>query len=332
MMSQLDGLRFGAVRSILAGTFLAGLFAAQADASVLTYSHIKIDNLQFFVDNGGGDVGPAITDGVHVNVVTMASHSGSVANIASIPFTTTSSAIGGGSSGLNSFQAYEGAGSAPFENSFGIFDPPLNVPHARGDSKGSGFPVSGTAEPFGLSAELVTEVHLSNNPTVSNLGSADSASTSVGSFTIVPLAPLNVVAFFSATRSLLTDLTPVPPANFASADMSVSLTIDDAATGRIFEFTPDGGAGGIFGGTEYADPFTLNGGASAFPGSGNTASNGPSLFGAGVTLLPGHAYSISLNLQSAASAGTLGVPEPASLLLALGLLTMHSVNLRRREA
>jgi hypothetical protein len=324
--------RDGFILSFLFASLFLAACAESSRAAIMSYSHLKVNDFRFFVDTGGGTPGAPIQQGVHVNIITAATSSAASANVASVAGgpVSTSNFVLGSDTGSDTLQAYEGAGVAPAQNTFSMVNAAGNVPHARADTAGSGVMVAGTGFAFGAALELVSEVNLSANPTVSDFGKADSSTNNTATFTVVPLVPLNIVATFTGARDLVADLTPFPPGVIASASMSMSLTVDEVGIGKVFEFTPDGVAGGVFGGVQYSDPFTLNGAASTFPGATNSASSAGGLFSAGFTLQPGRAYSFAAVLNTSATAATLGVPEPTTAGFALTLLAAACIARRRK--
>jgi hypothetical protein len=332
------------INPILAGIALSLVMTTTSVASVEGYALAEITGFQLFVDAGGGAHGAPITNGIDVTVVAPSFSSAASADVDSIPGIVSTTGVGtttpnpGVGFGVNTAVAYQGGGVVG-EN---VFTNLLaGQPLAHADTTGSGAIIAGlagVAPPADL--HTVSEVDLSTLISVTDGGRADSATTSTASFTVTVVggAPLSIVGDFLANKTLIADLTSSPPGVAATADTSFNITIDaiDLSTGlslgQVFNWSPDGLVGGILGGVEYADPFSLNASISGFPGFLSTSTLGPALFSAGFTLLPGIGYTFSSELSTSASAQTIGViPEPATFVV-WGLMAMCSCGVAFRAS
>ncbi len=162
----------------------------------------------------------------------------------------------------------------------------------------------------------------------SDIAMASGSNTMSGTFTVSGLA--TVLSFgFMANPYLLTSVTNAG-ADSALAKMGMQISIFQGST-KIFDWTPDGQAGGIFGGVETADPFSLQtllgDDASFTPGAGN--------FNAATGGLVAGTYKITIKMLNEVdvtdSTGAASVPVPAALpLLGSGLLGLFGWTRRRR--
>lgn len=317
-------------------TLFAAMLPGATQASIESVSFLNTDSFGLYVDTGGGVAGAPITSGVQLTVLGALFTSSASANVFSIlggPIATT--AGGPTPAGLDSPIAQEGsavANNSLFAPPFGVGVGPYGtdlaapVPHALGDTAGSGSVIAGLGFPFGANLRKTAQADLAPGgaPGGFDIGTAAALDTTTGSFTVsVVGGPLSIVAIFDASRQMIADLIPAPPGFAAAASTSFSVSVTPAgALVPIFTWDPDGVLGtGITGGTEYSDPFTLNSSISTSPGSTATIANttlavgppGPPSFRASVTLPPG-IYSFNLTETVRADVSSLGgIPEPSTI-------------------
>lgn len=117
----------------------------------------------------------------------------------------------------------------------------------------------------------------------------------------------------SYLRAMLSSNGLVPPT--ATAAYSWTISVVDVNGDPVFEWSPNGQAGGILGGTEYADAFRLTSTRSAlFAGDDFIVNNATGAFQAETDGLAAGIYTVSIR-QTATADAFLKVPEPASLAL-----------------
>lgn len=112
----------------------------------------------------------------------------------------------------------------------------------------------------------------------------------------------------------------------ASAAIGMGITIKQGGN-TVFQWAPDGTAGGIFNGTEVYDPFSLN----YTLGNNLTFDPGTGLFSASTNLAAG-SYTLDIAMTNSATAtSTAVVPVPAALpLLGSGVVALAAIARRRR--
>lgn len=156
-------------------------------------------------------------------------------------------------------------------------------------------------------------------------GLAFGSNTMLANFTVSGTS--GTVSFgFVSTPYMNTMLTPGGVSAVANELMSIS--INQGLT-KVFEWKPDGVLGNALGGTESADPFTLNsslsGNALFAPGSGN--------FAAITNNLSAGTYSLKITMANYISADSMTVvPIPAAVwLFGSGLIFLWTVGRRNRK-
>lgn len=192
-------------------------------------------------------------------------------------------------------------------------------------------------------ARNFTEGQLLGNSTGSSTAGNSSASAFSTSFVVG--APGTTLNFrFDADPYLKSYLTAnALSGSQAEGSLSLNFNIIDSNGKQVFNWVPDGVAGGLIGGTENADAFSLNTSLTALTGNPGPLVYNPQncaigslatgCFNATTDALPPGIYSLNLsmrenvNLQSAAA-----VPEPASAALLLAGLGFIGMLARRRSA
>lgn len=216
------------------------------------------------------------------------------------------------------------------QNNFSLQAPFASGNFGRGDAQLSGALITGVAGGTSAArAQGVAEVQV----TGPNFGNGQSSlSTSSGFVFAVSGAPgpVTIRADFSASSTIRA----IVDSFGVSADAQISWTatitrVSDNAT--VFEWSPNGQAGGITGGTEIADAYDLTDAVNAFGINQDIADTNSGAFAAEVTLQTGVQYRLVIQQTQLANAVSV-VPEPGVLALVASSLLGLGFAARRRKA
>lgn len=212
---------------------------------------------------------------------------------------------------------------------FGNATTPATVDGALAASSLDGAPISGLgALPVGVNART-NAVAERVTTGAANTTSAVSAAIQ---FSFSTLNDIAIGINFSALEHLLAYLDTQTNA-FAGSAWNINIV--NAVTGATaFDWTPNGLAGGITGGTELLDPCALTNSITAFGPSANVTYNCSGNFSAQTgVLLAANTYFASITHQNQANVNVNAVPEPSMLsLFGLALAGIGFATRRKSKA
>lgn len=175
------------------------------------------------------------------------------------------------------------------------------------------------------SAQAIGEVYL-NAPSVG--GPAYGYGTNTMTASINVLTSTVMTFDFLATPYL--EATLSPGGQWAAANMAMTVTLTQGSA-TIFSWAPNGAAGGVNGGTEIYDPFSLNISLARLANGTSPYSLGTGQFQAATNTLGSGSYYLNISMSNTAQAQV--VPVPAAVwLLGSGLLGLAGVARRRRNS
>jgi hypothetical protein len=309
--------------------------AGTAQADALATSILQLNNLEFNDPTSGA----IITNGVNVVVVGFTQNASASATLNGV--TQDSGTVVG--VGIDIAPQCVGAcGDARLaDNVFGVFstalgDPAINVSSA--DQREAGSPVANIGLPTPATVEASSITSLVDG----GAGNAHAQNGLTAQFDFIVTGTGTVEINFDALAYLEAFVTPGGLGENAQATYSTSFRLTQNVGGvqnTIFTWAPDGLPGGIVGGVEVLDPFTLNANVASIDPAGGVSAVGAAVGvkNAGAfqaltpVLLAGQRYTLSASMDTDVIA--VAIPEPATLgLFSLALLGMGAALRRRRMA
>lgn len=242
------------------------------------------------------------------------------------PFTFTFSndaaALGGvGDSNVDALDASAacvGSACSGWENQFTAHSG-VTTDFSYGDAQISSLPT--------LSGTLGAASAIGETRSTTNIGFGSGGNTLIASFS-VSTANVGVQLHFDFDAELLMQTIMGVGDSGVAANSSMQITLN-GSSGYQFLWIPNGAAGGIVGGVEHSDPFSLNRGISGTD-SVSASTLGPGFVGFhAVTdgLVAGN-YTLNINMTQTANVSAVPVPA-AAWLLGSGLLGLVGVARRR---
>ena len=192
----------------------------------------------------------------------------------------------------------------------------------------NGAPISGLGS---LTVPVTARTDAVASRTTNGAANTTSALSLATTFSFSTTNDLNVIVDFNGLLHLLAD---ADTSVNAIAGSVWSINIINRATGlTVFDWTPDGLAGGITGGTEQADDCDLTRSLTVFGPLGHAVFDckaGSHYRATTGLLLAANTYDLSITHQNQANV-LVEIPEPSSLLLAGFALACLGVGFRRKS-
>lgn len=308
---------------------LLGLGAAgNAYAGAYTFASTEVTLALY--DGAGGVQGAILTAG-DFSTLSITNQSSTLANLVSVAGVSFQSSPTSG----DSLQAYQGYGAAPAENTF--TPEGTGSWYSRADTNLQGTLIAGLGAAPNVppaTANTISEISLLGN----DIGQANSNLSNNTGFVFVLGSDrqvfLDLSAITASVSSLSNDALNPPSIVGSSATWTVSIT-DNVTGTTVFNWSPDGQAGGISGGTELLDEIDLSFGTSiSTPGASASIAESGDAQAYTDLLLAGRGYTFRI-VQTASSDATLEkqVPEPSVVaLMGLGLLGAGATRLKRKKS
>lgn len=167
--------------------------------------------------------------------------------------------------------------------------------------------------PAGNQSQKIGEAYVQSMGSVETAGGG-SVNTLDSTFTVGPNGTMLTFDFWAEKYLEAWTTGNKVGVDFAEADNNFNITISDATGATVFDWSPNGGAGGITGGVENVDSFDLSKDLYANPLNPGPLvyAQGPANFNASTFLLAAGKYSLGVSNEVHAH---VSVPEPATLLL-----------------
>lgn len=306
---------------------LLGVGAESAYADAYTFASTEVTLALY---DGAGGVQGALLDASDFSTLTVQNTSSTLADLQSVAGSSSDNQLASGDS-LQSFQVQSGPTPPAAENTFTTAG--TGGWYARADTNLQGSLISGLAEPAPATANTISEISLLGN----DIGQANSNVSNNTGFVFVLGQDMNVFLDLDAITASISSLSldAVTPPSIVGSTGTWSVSITDNTTGQtVFNWSPDGLAGGITGGTELLDEIDLGFGTSvSSPGAFASISDSGSAQAITDLLLAGRSYSFRIAHTSSSNAQLLEqVPEPSTIaLLGMGLLGAGASRLRRNK-
>ena len=202
---------------------------------------------------------------------------------------------------------------------------------AQAASDLNGAPITGL--PGGLLVPVTARTDAVASRTTTGAANTTSALSLATSFKFTPLTDLSVIVDFFGLLHLLANADTLVNA-IAGSVWSINIT-NHLTGATVFDWTPDGLAGGITGGTEQADTCDLTRSLTQFGPNANPAVfdcfAGSHYRATTDLLLAANTYDLSITHQNQANVLVQAVPEPSSILLAGFALACLGVGFRRKS-
>lgn len=172
-------------------------------------------------------------------------------------------------------------------------------------------------------AKAIGEVYLSGS--TAETAYAHGVNTMSGSI-FVPTSTVMSFNFFAAPNL---EATLSSGGLWAAANMAMTVTLTQGSS-TIFSWAPNGAIGGVYGGTDTLDPFSLNTSLARLTNGTSSIIPGTGQFQAATNVLGAGLYSLNITMTNTAQAQT--VPVPAAVwLLGSGLIGLIGVARRRHS-
>jgi hypothetical protein len=161
---------------------------------------------------------------------------------------------------------------------------------------------------------------------VVNDGIAHASGSNVLTSVFLDVQVSTIIDFYFNADALLQ--TSISGAGISSAaNMAFNISLTDPLNVAVFSWSPDGAAGGIFGGTEISDAFDMNYGITGT----TTYDPGSGVFRAMTDSLAAGQYTLNIKMENQANAASVVPVPPALWLFGSGLLGLAGISRRRRR-
>lgn len=191
-------------------------------------------------------------------------------------------------------------------------------------------------DPFTRARNMAQGLLLENN--TANATAGNSSATLLTS-TFISTGNGKISFSFDADPFVRAYLIAATLGSQAEGILALNFNIVSSTGAVVFNWAPDGVAGGILGGVEGSDPFTLNTALTALPGNPGPLVYDPvgciagGCFTATTNALAAGTYTLNLSMRETVNLQLVQIPEPGSiLLLGIGLAALGATTRQRQSA